>query len=181
MWNFNTIILDGLIFKKWYFFMQQLCPSLKEKMSAIWNLIFKKRKQLRLSEVNYLNYTNKTRPNFACDNYIFPKNRGETRTNSVPIPHPLMIQYKPYEGTNQTANTTKINETSLKYNDTILKLLDASLNLIGFWGDFWDKIKLLFEWKWKKNVWKLWENHIKLYCAMSWNSLTVHFFMIKNK
>ena len=50
-------------------------------MSAILKFDFQKRKQLRFSEVNYLNYTK--RPNFACGNYIFPKTRG-------PIPHPLM-------------------------------------------------------------------------------------------
>ena len=43
-------------------------------MSAILKFDFQKRKQLRFSEVNYLNYTK--RPNFACDNYIFPKTRG---------------------------------------------------------------------------------------------------------
>ena len=54
-------------------------------MSAILKFDFQKRKQLRFSEANYLNY--KKRPNFACDNYIFPKTRGNK--NSVPIPHPL--------------------------------------------------------------------------------------------
>ena len=44
-------------------------------MSAILKFDFQKRKQLRFSEVNYLNYTK--RPNFACDNYIFPKNKGK--------------------------------------------------------------------------------------------------------
>ena len=41
-------------------------------MSAILKFDFQKRKQLRFSEVNYLNYTKKTQ----CDNYIFPKPRG---------------------------------------------------------------------------------------------------------
>ena len=36
-------------------------------MSAILKFDFQKRKQLRFSEVNYLNYTK--RINFACDNY----------------------------------------------------------------------------------------------------------------
>ena len=58
-------------------------------MSAILKFDFQKRK-LRFSEVNYLNYTHThththphppththTRPNFACDNYIFPKNKGK--------------------------------------------------------------------------------------------------------
>ena len=43
-------------------------------MSAILKFDFQKRKQLRFSEVNYLNYTKKTRS--ACENYIFPKTRG---------------------------------------------------------------------------------------------------------
>ena len=43
-------------------------------MSAILKFDFQKRKQLHFSEVNYLNYSK--RPNFACDNYIFPKTRG---------------------------------------------------------------------------------------------------------
>ena len=60
-------------------------------MSAILKFDFQKRKQLRFSEVNYLNYTKKT--NFACDNYIFPK-QGETRTNSIPTPHPLSMLTK---------------------------------------------------------------------------------------
>ena len=57
-------------------------------MNAILKFDFQKIKQLRFSEVNYLDYTK--RPNFACDNYIFPKTR-ETRTNSVPIPQRLNI------------------------------------------------------------------------------------------
>ena len=57
-------------------------------MSAILKFDFQKRKQLRFSEVNYLNYTK--RHNFACDNYIFPKTR-ENQNKSVPIPHPLNI------------------------------------------------------------------------------------------
>ena len=44
------------------------------QMSAILKFDFQKRKQLRFSEVNYLNY--KKRPSFACDNCIFPKTRG---------------------------------------------------------------------------------------------------------
>ena len=43
-------------------------------MSAILKFDFQKRKQLRFSVVNYLNYTKKTQ--FACDNYIFPQTRG---------------------------------------------------------------------------------------------------------
>ena len=44
-------------------------------MSAILKFDFQERKQLRFSEVNYLNYTKKKRPNFACGNYIFPETR----------------------------------------------------------------------------------------------------------
>ena len=50
-------------------------------MSAILKCDFKekkerkKRKQLRVSEVSKLH---KKRLNFACDNYIFPKTRGNT-------------------------------------------------------------------------------------------------------
>ena len=55
-------------------------------MSTILKFTFQKRKQLRFSKVNYLNYTKK-KPNFACDNYIFPK-KGETRTSNGPIPAP---------------------------------------------------------------------------------------------
>ena len=42
-------------------------------MSAILKYAFKKGKQLRFSQVNYLNYVKKI---FACDNYSFPKTRG---------------------------------------------------------------------------------------------------------
>ena len=55
-------------------------------MSAILKFDFQKRKQLRFSEVNYLNYIKKTQ--FACGNYISLK-QGETRTSHGPIPHPL--------------------------------------------------------------------------------------------
>ena len=47
------------------------------QMSAILKFDFQKRKRLRFSEVNYLNYTHTHKKlNFACDNYIFPKTRG---------------------------------------------------------------------------------------------------------
>ena len=56
-------------------------------MSAIFKFDFKKKKKenkIRFSEVNYLNYTKKTQ--FACDNYIFPKTRGnKQRTCSTPL------------------------------------------------------------------------------------------------
>ena len=49
-----------------------------ERHFEIW---FPKKKTITLSWSKLF----KKRPNFACDNYIFPK----TRTNSVPIPHPV--------------------------------------------------------------------------------------------
>ena len=61
-------------------------------MSAILKFDFQTTKQLRFSEVNYLNYTK--RPNFACDNYIFPKINGITRTSSGPIPLPLKKDFE---------------------------------------------------------------------------------------
>ena len=57
------------------------------QMSAILKFDFQKRKQLRFSEENYLNYTKK-RPNFGCGNYIFPKTRGNKNkqcTHSTPL------------------------------------------------------------------------------------------------
>ena len=57
-------------------------------MSAILKFDFQKIKQLRFSEVNYLNYTK--RPNFAYGNYIFPKTRGN-KNKPWPIPHPLIV------------------------------------------------------------------------------------------
>ena len=55
-------------------------------MSAILKLDFQKRKKLDFFEVDYLNYTK--RPNFACDNYIFPKTKGNKNkqwTHSTPL------------------------------------------------------------------------------------------------
>ena len=43
-------------------------------MSAIFKFDFQKRKQLHFSEDNCVNYTKKS--HFACDNYSFPKTRG---------------------------------------------------------------------------------------------------------
>ena len=57
-------------------------------MSAILKFDLKKnrkRKHLPFSEVNYLNYT-KTDPILHVTTTL---KQGETRTNSVPIPHPL--------------------------------------------------------------------------------------------
>ena len=53
------------------------------------NLIFdfQKRKQLRFSEVNYLNYTKKTQ--FCMLTTTISLKQRETRTNSGPIPQPL--------------------------------------------------------------------------------------------
>ena len=58
-------------------------------MSAILKFYLQKRKQLRFYEINYLNYhTQKKRPNFACDKYIFPKtreNKNKQWTRSTPV------------------------------------------------------------------------------------------------
>ena len=57
-------------------------------MSAILKCDFQKRNQLRFSEVDYLNYTQKKKPNPACDNYSFPKTRGNKNkqyTHSTPF------------------------------------------------------------------------------------------------
>ena len=56
-------------------------------MSAILKFDFQKRKQLRFSEVSYLNYTKKD-PILHVTNAFSPK-QGETRTSGGPIPHPL--------------------------------------------------------------------------------------------
>ena len=52
-------------------------------MSAILWFDFQKRKQLRFSEVNYLNDTQK----IQFGNYIFPKTRGNNKpwTHSTPL------------------------------------------------------------------------------------------------
>ena len=72
-------------------------------MNAILKFDFQKRKQLCFSEVNYLNYTK--RPNFARDNYVFPKTRGNKNkqcTCSTPLNHvggsqlAKMKKYIPY-------------------------------------------------------------------------------------
>ena len=55
------------------------------QMSAILKFDFQKR-ELRFSEVDYLNYTKKTQ--FWCGNYIFPKTRGNKNmswTHSTPL------------------------------------------------------------------------------------------------
>ena len=57
-------------------------------MSAVLKFDFQKRKQLRFSEVNYLNYTKKY-PILHVTT-TFSLKQGETRTNNVPIPHPVM-------------------------------------------------------------------------------------------
>ena len=66
-------------------------------MSSILKFDFQKKKknqQLRFSEVNNLNYTK--RPSFACDNYIFPKTRGNKNkhwTHSPPLKEILGTTY----------------------------------------------------------------------------------------
>ena len=63
-------------------------------MSAILKFDFQKGKQLRFSEVNYLNYTKK--PNFACDNYIFPKtrrNKNKQWTHFRPVKNVVGYSY----------------------------------------------------------------------------------------
>ena len=55
-------------------------------MSAVLKFDFQNREQLCFSEVSNLTYTK--RPNFACDNYIFPKTRGNKNkpmTHSTPL------------------------------------------------------------------------------------------------
>ena len=64
-------------------------------MSAILKFDFQKRKQLRISEVNYLNYTKKD-PILHVTTTVSLK-QGETRTSSLPIPHPLKDITKPRE------------------------------------------------------------------------------------
>ena len=65
-------------------------------MSAILKFDFQRRKQLRFSEVNYLNYSKS--PTFACDNYIFPRTRGNENkqcTHSTPVNYKLLtLAYK---------------------------------------------------------------------------------------
>ena len=58
-------------------------------MSAILKFEIKKIKQLHLSEVNYPNYTKKDPILHVAT--TFSLKQGETRTNSVPIPHPLRL------------------------------------------------------------------------------------------
>ena len=56
-------------------------------MSAILIFDFQRRKQLRFSEVNYLNYTKKDPILHVATS--FSLKQGETRTSHGPIPHPL--------------------------------------------------------------------------------------------
>ena len=56
-------------------------------MSAILKFDFPKWKQLRFSEVNYLNYTKKDPILHVAT--TFSLKQGETRTSHGPIPHPL--------------------------------------------------------------------------------------------
>ena len=57
-------------------------------MSAILTFDFQKRKQLRFSEVNYLNFTKKDPILHVATS--FSLKQGETKTSHGPIPHPLM-------------------------------------------------------------------------------------------
>ena len=56
-------------------------------MSVISKFDFQKRKQLRFSEVHYLNYTKKDSILHVAT--TFSLKQGETRTSHGPIPHPL--------------------------------------------------------------------------------------------
>ena len=59
-------------------------------MSAILPFDFQKRKQLRFSEVNYLNYTKKDPILHVAT--TFSLKQGETRTSHGPIPHRLKLE-----------------------------------------------------------------------------------------
>ena len=88
------------------------------QMSAILTLDFQIRKQLRFSEVSYLNYTK--RPNNILHvTTTFSLKQGETRTSSGPIPHPLnkrlQLQLHHIQGrpvTKFTFNTLQIRITT---------------------------------------------------------------------
>ena len=54
-------------------------------MSAILKPDFQKRKQLRFSEVNYLNYTKKKKLNFACWQLNFPSNMEKQEQAMYPF------------------------------------------------------------------------------------------------
>ena len=56
-------------------------------MSAILKFDIQKRKQLRFSEVSYLNYTKKDPILHVAT--TFSLKQGEKRTSHGPIPHPL--------------------------------------------------------------------------------------------
>ena len=56
-------------------------------MGAILKFDFQKSEQLRLSEVNFLNYKKNPILHVAT---TFSLKQGETRTSHGPIPHPLM-------------------------------------------------------------------------------------------
>ena len=79
-------------------------------MSAILKFDIQERDQLRFSEVNYLNYTEK--PNFASGNFLFPKTRGNKNkpwTHSTPLKFKNVIKY--YQ---QKKNTREVNESILR-------------------------------------------------------------------
>ena len=72
-----------------------------------------KRKQLRFSEVNYLNYTKKTQ--FLHVTAVFSLKRGETRTSSGPIPHPLMSLYSIVNKPVQSLQLFQVREDTVFY------------------------------------------------------------------
>ena len=88
-------------------------------MSVILKFDFQKRKQIRFSEVNYLNYTKQTQttqkaPNFACDNYIFPKTKGNKNkpcTHSTPLKLSRKKKEDKLQIENRTATESVINFT----------------------------------------------------------------------
>ena len=61
-------------------------------MSAILKFDFQNLKQLRFSEVNYLNYTKKDPILHVAT--TFSLKQGETRTSHGPIPPPLSLHQK---------------------------------------------------------------------------------------
>ena len=69
------------------------------QMSAILKFDFQKENNYVFSEVNDLNYTHThththQRPDCACDNYIFPKTRGNKNkkwTHSIPVRQPSIV------------------------------------------------------------------------------------------
>ena len=92
------------------------------KWAPFWNLIFKKkkekkRKQLRISEVNHLNYTHtKKKKTILHVINTFSLKQGQTRTSSGPIPHPLIwlhgSDYRHFQNTEYSFKTLYNNHIS---------------------------------------------------------------------